>query len=121
MQEGLDALDEIKWHFYHGIIEQSRMKWKKLLQAMCSNPLLSYGHLEQIAQEHIQAVFKTIHGKNSTASLGNLCHLGHHHGKKVLPDVQRTFSCASACAYFLLFSFWAPDYLFAPFSGVCIF
>lgn len=58
MQEGLDALDEIKWHFYHGIIEQSRMKWKKLLQAMCSNPLLSYGHLEQIAQEHIQAVFK---------------------------------------------------------------
>lgn len=42
---------------------QNRWGWKKTLEIIWSNPVLKNGHLEQVAQDHVQAAFEDLRGR----------------------------------------------------------
>ena len=72
-------------HTDHRMVEVGRDLWR----SSCLAPLLKQGHLELVAQDHVQMVFEYLQGGRLHNPSGQpLPALSHPHRKKVFPDVQ---------------------------------
>ena len=76
----------------HRMVGVGRDLWR----SSCPTPLLEQGHLEQGAQEHVQAGFECLQGRDSTASLGSLFHCSVTlTGKKFFLIFRWNFLCSN--------------------------
>lgn len=70
---------------YHRMVEVGRDLWR----SSCPALLLKQGHLEPVAQDHVQMAFEYLQGWRLDNFSGQpVPVLGHPYSEKVFPDVQ---------------------------------
>jgi len=107
----------------HRIMERLKLG-KDLWRPSGPTPLLKQGHLEPVAQDHLQMAFEYPQGWRLHRLSGQpVPGLGHPHSETVFPDIQT--SHVSACVSFLWSWHWAitemslvPSSLQRPFRYV---
>lgn len=69
--------------------------------ACLAQPLFKQGHPEEDAQDHVQVASEDLHGRDSTASLGNPCQCSvtHTHKRSLLMFRHLIASCFLSCPW----------------------